>query len=284
MELVKNIFFNTDKIVGDTDVKVTYAGKLFQNGADNVTIHCGYGENWEKSQDIPMQKTELGFQANVYVQPESKLNFCFKDSAGIWDNNNGTNYSFKIEPGTLAGQPVAKSSGYEFAGKQYGTQIPVNGVAKDIIKPGLENVFENTTGTTQGTLKMSSIVKNVETATAATKNGYVSGSSSTKKSSGSYATVKTVTANNSSNVWKTAGAVSIDNYNINTGTMEQAIKNAQTGTSNVIEQTVNLSNAKTETSLCHKTPTWGELFKKTFKNFTNYFSKLFTKEVVDNKN
>lgn len=32
MELFRNIFFNTDKVVENTTVKVTYAGKLFQNG------------------------------------------------------------------------------------------------------------------------------------------------------------------------------------------------------------------------------------------------------------
>ena len=97
MELIKNIFFNTDKIVENTDIKITYAGQLFQNGSDNVTIHYGFGDNWSNAQDIVMEKTELGYQANIHVQPDSKLNFCFKNSYGEWDNNNGANYEFKIE-------------------------------------------------------------------------------------------------------------------------------------------------------------------------------------------
>ena len=97
MELIKNIFFNTDKIVGNTDIKITYAGQLFQNGSDDVTIHYGFGDNWSNAQDIVMEKTELGYQANIHVQPDSKLNFCFKNSCGEWDNNNGMNYEFKIE-------------------------------------------------------------------------------------------------------------------------------------------------------------------------------------------
>ena len=48
MELFRNIFFNTDKVIENTDVKVTYAGKLFQNGSEDVTVHYGFGENWEK--------------------------------------------------------------------------------------------------------------------------------------------------------------------------------------------------------------------------------------------
>ena len=97
MELIKNIFFNTDKIVENTDIKITYAGQLFQNGSDDVTIHYGFGDNWSNAQDIVMEKTELGYQANIHVQPDSKLNFCFKNSCGEWDNNNGMNYEFKIE-------------------------------------------------------------------------------------------------------------------------------------------------------------------------------------------
>ena len=77
MELFRNIFFNTDKVIENTNVKVTYAGKLFQNGSNQVTVHYGFGENWENSQDQIMQKSELGFQADIYVQPNTKLNFCF---------------------------------------------------------------------------------------------------------------------------------------------------------------------------------------------------------------
>ena len=97
MELFRNIFFNTDKVVENTDVKVTYAGKLFQNGSEVVTVHYGFGENWENAQDIQMVKTELGYQADIHVQPNTKLNFCFKNANGEWDNNNGQNYTFKIE-------------------------------------------------------------------------------------------------------------------------------------------------------------------------------------------
>lgn len=97
MELFRNIFFNTDKVVENTEIKVTYAGKLFQNGSESVMVHYGFGENWEGAQDLQMQKTELGFQADIYVKSNTKLNFCFKNNAGEWDNNEGSNYAFKIE-------------------------------------------------------------------------------------------------------------------------------------------------------------------------------------------
>lgn len=98
MELVKNIFFNTDKIVENTEIKVTYAGTLFQDGTEDVTIHYGFGNNWEDAKDVQMVKTELGYQATLYIQQGCTiLNFCFKNSAGQWDNNNGTNYTFSVE-------------------------------------------------------------------------------------------------------------------------------------------------------------------------------------------
>lgn len=161
MELFRNIFFNTDKVVENTDVKVTYAGKLFQNGSEDVIVHYGFGENWEGSADITMQKSELGFQADIHVQPNTKLNFCFRNSAGEWDNNNGSNYAFKIE-----------------------------------------------------------------------KEGWDS-------------------------------AEQINNNNIVQNNQNQEC-----------------------TSLCKTTSTWGELFKKTFNNFVNYFSKLFStnKQEVTNIN
>lgn len=97
MELVKNIFFDTDKIVENSEIKVTYAGFLFQNGSQEVIAHLGYGENWEQPEDIVMEKTALGFQAIINVRRAEKLNLCFKNSNGEWDNNNGNNYGFIIE-------------------------------------------------------------------------------------------------------------------------------------------------------------------------------------------
>lgn len=97
MELFKNIFFNTDKIVGNTDVKVTYAGWLFQNGSQNVQIHLGFGGNWDNGQDVLMERTDLGFQAIIHVESAETLNFCFKNDNGEWDNNAGQNYVFKID-------------------------------------------------------------------------------------------------------------------------------------------------------------------------------------------
>lgn len=97
MELVKNIFFNTDKLVENTKVKISYAGTLFQDGSDEVFIHYGFGLNWDNLGEVQMEKTELGFQAEIQLGEGETFNFCFKNGNDEWDNNNGQNYVFPIE-------------------------------------------------------------------------------------------------------------------------------------------------------------------------------------------
>lgn len=102
MELVKNIFFNTDKLVENTKVKISYAGTLFQAGAEEVFIHYGFGLDWENLGEVKMEKTELGFQAEIELTSSETFNFCFKNENGEWDNNEGQNYIFPIEKVELA--------------------------------------------------------------------------------------------------------------------------------------------------------------------------------------
>ena len=97
MELTKNIFFNTDKLVKDTTVKISYTGVFFQDDSESVTLHYGFGENWDEVNDIEMEKTELGFQAEIDLIGDDTFNFCFKNNLDEWDNNNGENYIFPIE-------------------------------------------------------------------------------------------------------------------------------------------------------------------------------------------
>lgn len=97
MELTKNIFFNTDKLVANTTVKISYTGKLFQEQAEEVFIHYGFGLNWDNVCDTKMEKTDLGFQAEIELDNSETFNFCFNDGQGNWDNNNNQNYSFVIE-------------------------------------------------------------------------------------------------------------------------------------------------------------------------------------------
>ena len=97
MELVKNIFFNTDKLIENTIVKISYTGKLFQEDSEEVFIHYGFGPNWDNLNEIKMEKTELGFQAEIELISSECLNLCFRNSNNEWDNNDSQNYTFDIE-------------------------------------------------------------------------------------------------------------------------------------------------------------------------------------------
>ena len=46
MELVKNIFFNTDKLIENETVKISYTGKFFKENFDEVYVHFGFGDIW----------------------------------------------------------------------------------------------------------------------------------------------------------------------------------------------------------------------------------------------
>ena len=97
MELVKNIFFNTDKLIENSKVKISYTGKFFQENSEKVFIHYGFGENWDNVNEIEMDKTELGFQTEIELLSGDMFNLCFKNSNDEWDNNEGKNYSFELE-------------------------------------------------------------------------------------------------------------------------------------------------------------------------------------------
>lgn len=97
MELSKNIFFNTDKLIQNSKVKISYTGKLFQEEAEDVFLHYGFDNEWKELNDSQMEKTDLGFQTEIELPAYQTLNFCFRDNHNNWDNNNNQNYVFDIE-------------------------------------------------------------------------------------------------------------------------------------------------------------------------------------------
>jgi len=101
MELSKNIFFNTDKLIENTVVKISYTGKFFQEESEEVYIHYGFGLEWNGLSEVKMEKTELGFQAEILLSNEDTFNFCFRNGNNEWDNNEGANYVFDIEKNVL---------------------------------------------------------------------------------------------------------------------------------------------------------------------------------------
>lgn len=97
MELVKNIFFNTDKLVENSKIKISYTGKLFEENSEEVSLHYGYNAQWDNVSEVEMVKTELGFQAEIELLSADSLNLCFRNANNEWDNNDGQNYVFPIE-------------------------------------------------------------------------------------------------------------------------------------------------------------------------------------------
>ena len=97
MELTKNIFFNTDKLLQNSKVKISYTGTFFENDSEEVYIHYGFGLNWDNISEIKMEKTDLGYQAEIELLESDSFNFCFRNGNNEWDNNNNQNYIFPLE-------------------------------------------------------------------------------------------------------------------------------------------------------------------------------------------
>lgn len=102
MELVKNIFFNTDKLIQGTTVKISYTGMFFQDDSEKVYLHYGFDNEWKDLNEVEMEKTDLGYQVEIELPEYDTFNFCLKNSNDVWDNNEGQNYSFNLEKNETA--------------------------------------------------------------------------------------------------------------------------------------------------------------------------------------
>lgn len=102
MELSKNIFFNTDKLIQNTAVKISYTGKLFQEKSNDVFLHYGFDNEWKNLNEVKMERTDLGFQVEIDLPEYETFNFCFRDENNNWDNNDTQNYVFNIEKNETA--------------------------------------------------------------------------------------------------------------------------------------------------------------------------------------
>lgn len=76
---------------------VSYDGILAEYNADKVYLHYGF-DGWNNVNTVPMNKCANGtFATEVKINGKSELNFCFKDSANNWDNNNGSDWRVEID-------------------------------------------------------------------------------------------------------------------------------------------------------------------------------------------
>ncbi|WP_066637091.1 carbohydrate-binding protein [Desulfolucanica intricata] len=90
-------------ITAGQEVTILYNGLLAKSGAQEVYLHMGFGDNrnWHGTKDVRMERTGWGFAKRMEMPEDRNFNFCFKDNAGNWDNNNGTNWTFQIHNGRM---------------------------------------------------------------------------------------------------------------------------------------------------------------------------------------
>lgn len=88
-------------ITAGESVHIIYSGLLSDAGADQVYMRLGYGPsyNWNMIGDHQMTRNKWGWETVVDVVGDERFNFCFRDSADHWDNNNGRNWSYEIHNG-----------------------------------------------------------------------------------------------------------------------------------------------------------------------------------------
>ena len=98
MEQIKNIFFDTDVLTPFQKVKISYAGKLFQENSKRIFISYGFGPEWDESAKVEMVLSELGYQVEVDLINKETFNFKFIDDNNNIDDNNSSDYVFKLQP------------------------------------------------------------------------------------------------------------------------------------------------------------------------------------------
>jgi len=86
------------KVKKGENVKIKYQGLLKESGAEEVLCHYGY-DGWQQKGIVPMQKSYDGsFTCELTAKGQKEINFCFKDNADNWDDNNGWNWHCEISP------------------------------------------------------------------------------------------------------------------------------------------------------------------------------------------
>lgn len=75
------------------EATICYNGLLARSGADQVYLHCGFGDpvHWHSVSTQRMERSPVGWEKTIRMA-DNKAIFCFKDSAANWDNNSGHNW------------------------------------------------------------------------------------------------------------------------------------------------------------------------------------------------
>ncbi|MCG8500277.1 MAG: hypothetical protein MJB12_07695 [Firmicutes bacterium] len=79
-------------------VRIVYSGLLAKNGAQDIYVIVGYGNNlrWEDVAYYPLHKIDAEtYELVLPVKRDGNINIAFKDAANNWDNNGEMNYTFE---------------------------------------------------------------------------------------------------------------------------------------------------------------------------------------------
>lgn len=90
-------------ITAGGSVHIIYNGLLAESGAEQVYLHTGFGSSyhWTMVDEHMMTRNKWGWETVVPMKGDERFNFCFRDNANNWDNNNGLNWSYEIHNGRL---------------------------------------------------------------------------------------------------------------------------------------------------------------------------------------
>jgi len=95
--MLKNGVLSPDAVSQGEPLTVEYDGLLSRCGADRIYLHYGF-DGWNDTRTIPMSHRPVaGYMATIVADGSHEVNFCFKDSASNWDNNNGWNWNCRIK-------------------------------------------------------------------------------------------------------------------------------------------------------------------------------------------
>jgi hypothetical protein len=93
----ENVFVEPHTARQGENMSINYQGLLRNSGADSLYLHYGF-DQWHNPQTIPMNRTDDGlFRSEIRASGSQEVNFCFKDSANNWDNNNGNNWNVQLQ-------------------------------------------------------------------------------------------------------------------------------------------------------------------------------------------
>lgn len=92
----ERIILEPSPVISGGKVKIAYRGLLKNAGANEVYLHYGF-DGWKDRSTVKMSRSPGDvFITEIKAVADEKIDFCFKDSAGNWDNNSGQNWICEI--------------------------------------------------------------------------------------------------------------------------------------------------------------------------------------------